>query len=126
MADDNPSGFDDVEDDIVTASMGPPKDRVRLGESISPTSILIEIEREGEGATKDASASIEIVNLCEHEAGDAYDAENRELDYSELDRELKLRVDALINHTRFDGPRCEHEGEDDADVLKRYHGQGDE
>ncbi|ELZ47877.1 hypothetical protein C464_08145 [Halorubrum coriense DSM 10284] len=57
--DDTQSGFDDVgeEGELVTASMmGPSPETVRLGGAISTTRILIEIDREEEGASYRATA----------------------------------------------------------------------
>jgi hypothetical protein len=124
MEDDDPSGFKEDEEVFEKSSMRS-IDKIRLGEPTSPTRILIEITHEG-GETRDATASIEVVNLAEHDASDAYDEAARELDYSDLERELQLRVDALIDFTRFDEHSSKGDGEPDADILKRYHGQGGE
>jgi len=121
---DDPDGFKEDEEFFETPSMRPTIETILLGEGISPTRILIEISHEN-GSTKDATGSVELVNLCRHDASDEYDEETRELDYSDLERDLQLRVDALINWTRFDNSTSESEGESDADVLKRYHGQRD-
>lgn len=119
---DDQSGFKEEEEYLETASMGPAKEKIKLGERISPTRILIEITYVN-GSEKDATGSIELGNLCRHDASDEYDEETRELDYSDLERDLQLRVDALIDYTRFETSSSESEGESDADVLKRYHGQ---
>ncbi|GAB7009526.1 hypothetical protein [Halorubrum trueperi] len=119
---DDSSGFKEDEESFETPSMRATIETIQLGGGISPTRILIEISHEN-GSTRDATGSIELTNLCRHDAGGAYDEETRELNYNELERDLQLRVDALINWTRFDNSTSESEGESDADVLKRYHGQ---
>lgn len=130
--DDDPSGFKADEEHLETASMRPPKEKIRLGEGVSPTRIEIEIRYES-GATKEVTASIEIGNLCEHDAGDAYDSETRELDYSDLGRDMQLRVDALIDFDRiYKSPsdiRGELESDEDYDeesaseMLRRERGR---
>jgi len=121
--DDDPSGFVEDEEVFEKASMRA-IERIQIGEQTSPTRLLIEVTYVNDEA-RDATASIELSNLAEHDARDAYDEEARELDYSELGRELQLRVDALVDYSRFDASTSE-EGESDADVLRRYHGQTDE
>lgn len=123
MEDDDPGGF--VEDEeVFEKALMRAIERIQIGEPTSPTRVLIEVTHVN-GTTRDATASIELVTLCRHDASDEYDEETRELDYSELGRELQLRVDALVDHTRFDASTSE-EGESDADVLRRYHGKKDE
>ena len=121
---DDPSGFKEDEEWLEKASMGAPITSIRLGEGLSPTRISVEVEQEA--SEREATASIEIINLCEHDAGDAYDSEARELDYSDLSRGLKLRVDALIDHSarrlaklRSDDDRVDEDGEEDTDPLRR-------
>ncbi|MFC6613749.1 hypothetical protein ACFQAS_02035 [Halopenitus salinus] len=95
---DDSSGFKTEQEVLETASSGPSVRSIQLGEGISPTRILVEVERE-DGSKKESTASIELINLCRHDAGDdVYDPESKELDYSELGRDIRMRTDALLGH----------------------------